>query len=81
MWAPTGSPRNDGQGVRLLDGKVFVKLGSAADELYDPATGSWSTVGGPISGWNVHSATLLSDGRVLVIDTTAAEFFDPNGPP
>jgi hypothetical protein len=80
-WEATGNPRNNGAGVRLLDGRVFVKLSSAPGELYDPATGSWNTVGGPTTGWNVHSATLLADGRVLVIDTKAAALFDPSGTP
>ncbi len=73
----------------LPNGKVLVvggldtnvnPLGSA--ELYDPATGTWS-VTPPMHKYRAsHTATLLSDGRVLVAGgdydaATIAEIYDP----
>jgi N-acetylneuraminic acid mutarotase len=37
-----------------------------AAEVYDPDAGTWSSVGSMTSRRNRHTATLLSDGRVLV---------------
>ncbi len=85
---------HDGPATRLLDGRVLVAGGGAPDalpELYDPATGRWTTTRMVIhreSGGSVfpaYTATLLRDGRVLVaggtgddgIDLAAAELFDP----
>ena len=61
----------------LLDGRVLVAGGYgssgtlASAEVYDPATGAFSPTGSLADGraW-CHTATLLSDGRVLVIGGT-----------
>ena len=102
IWSRTGNPiasrwghtatllRNGkvlvagGYGVASADG-AFDYLGSA--ELYDPATGTWSTTGSLNDGRCCHTATLLQDGRVLVargsndlddgIAVTSAEMYDP----
>ena len=79
-WGATSSPRNDGAAVRLADGRVLVK-GQASGEVYDPAKGSWSSVGGPTHGRADYTATLLLDGRVLVTSVEAAVLFDPGGTP
>jgi hypothetical protein len=59
----------------LADGRVLVTGGSysnspyalqASAELYDPATGSWTKTGDMKYARSGHSASLLSDGRVLV---------------
>jgi hypothetical protein len=39
----------------------------AAAELYDPRTGRWSETAADVGGRQGHSATLLRDGRVLVV--------------
>jgi hypothetical protein len=82
-WTTTGSMStehgNDGATL-LQDGRVL--LVGAVEELYDPRTGSWSTVGGKVA--SCCEATLLADGKVLVLgidtpslDVTAASLYDP----
>jgi hypothetical protein len=80
-WSTTGSMTvaRFGQTATLLtDGRVLVAggsvtgclfdcLGSASAELYNPATGTWSTTGSMNVGRMVHTATRLLDGRVLVV--------------
>jgi hypothetical protein len=75
----------------LPDGKVLVASGSVAylvytpsAELYDPATGNWTYTGSLNFARVSHTATLLSDGRVLVTGggefasaTASAELYDP----
>ena len=76
----------------LANGKVLVAGGSgdsgslSSAELYDPATGLWSTTGSLTNGRFDHTATLLADGKVLVAggwgDTlmdrlSSAELYDP----
>ena len=89
-----------GQGVvRLADGRVLVTGGDAvtpeeegedepaATEIIDPATGSITTVGEMVHPRYGHTATLLQDGRVLIVGgdigggimqrNVPAEIFDP----
>jgi hypothetical protein len=63
-----------------------VRLGSLASaELYDPKTGKFSPTGSMAQGRNWATATLLSDGRVLVVGglvdgtltLSSAEVYDP----
>jgi hypothetical protein len=66
------------------DGKVLVVGSSRADpqsgELYDPATAAWTAIG-DIASPGIESATLLSDGRLLVANASgnqpSAELYDP----
>src|SRR5207245_2167381 len=59
--------------------------GSNSAELYDPATGSWSSTGGLATGRDSHTATLLPSGKVLVAGgrdqnhrrSSSAELYDP----
>jgi len=97
-WTPTGALNltRDGHTATLLpDGKVLVVGGveasdassdSLADaELYNPAEGRWRVTGSLHIPRRWHTATLLSDGRVLVVGgynekngfISAAELFDP----
>ena len=80
-WSPTGSlslARNGHTATLLPDGRVLIVGGAslassgtaaptASVELYDPVTNSWSATGSLASGRQGHTATLLPDGKVLVV--------------
>jgi len=99
-WTATGSMILDRaehtatllrDGTVLVVGSVFVAgppgipPPSAATELYDPDTGTWTATGSMIEGRLGHQATLLADGRVLVTGGggdglspgLSAELYDP----
>jgi hypothetical protein len=96
-WTETGSmhmPRGGGHTATLLpDGRVLVAGGhvevggittgqsTRSAELYDPATGRWIETGNMVQARSHHSATLLLDGKVLVVggdpDSKSAELYDP----
>ena len=101
-WQPTGSlsvPRGDHTATSLEDGSVLVAGGrsfnfspEASSELYDPSTGSWTTLPPMSSARYGHTASLLDGpacnaalpptwcGDVLVVggnDSASAELFDP----
>jgi Bacterial Ig domain/Cadherin-like beta sandwich domain/HYR domain/Galactose oxidase, central domain/Kelch motif/Regulator of chromosome condensation (RCC1) repeat len=65
--------RSNAAAVVLNDGKVLVTGGRDASnntlataDLYNPATGTWSTINMVAGRW-LHRAEKLADGRVLVI--------------
>ncbi|HVQ23476.1 MAG TPA: kelch repeat-containing protein, partial [Candidatus Saccharimonadia bacterium] len=96
-WTSAGSMLGGATGGRgpglsaftLRDGRVLVVAGQGAPgsaELYDPASGSWSSTMPLIhSHDSVPSAALLRDGRVLILGGVSsvggqektAEIFDP----
>jgi uncharacterized protein (TIGR03437 family) len=74
----------------LLTGKVLIAggqskpngpvSGSASAELYDPSTGTFTATGDMITARVLHTATLLPDGKVLIVGglrTSSAEVYDP----
>jgi len=77
-FSPTGSMtsgRHSHTATLLLKGRVLITGGydnQSAEllydsaELYDPATGTFSSAGSMTHGRGGHTATLLSDGRVLI---------------
>lgn len=91
--ADLGTPRGDHTATLLGDGKVLVVGGActsctptslATAELYDPVAGSFSGTGSLSLAREFHTATLLSDGTVLVVGggdvsvtLSTAERFDP----
>ena len=100
-WSSTGSlqtPRDNHTATLLRNGKVLVVGGGnhmkgkpgqrqvfANAELYDPASKTWSAAGSMQTERRFHSATLLPDGRVLVVGglsqrskpVTSPEIYDP----
>lgn len=89
------TPRHDHTATLLPDGRVLVaggyrnSVGSIGQplsgaELYDPASETWTSTGNLAHIRTWHSATLLRDGRVLVVGgtgshgaETTAEIYDP----
>ncbi|HVG60181.1 MAG TPA: kelch repeat-containing protein [Hyalangium sp.] len=96
-WAPAGSlvtPRLYHTATLLPGGKVLITGGAhseyessslATAEVYDPTTGTWSPTGSMASARRDHTATLLSNGKVLVTggghasgtSQATAELYDP----
>ena len=98
-WSSTGNlvtARADHAATLLSNGKVLVaggfgdfSLGQVTNraELYDPDTGTWSSTGNLNRGRALHTATLLTTGKVLVaggffVDglpniTDRSELYDP----
>jgi uncharacterized repeat protein (TIGR01451 family) len=97
-WSFTGglgTARSDATATLLSNGKVLVAGGSAtanwsfmslaSAELYDPSTGIWSPTGAMTTARSFHTATMLLNGKVLVVGGTAtgtgglvsAEIYDP----
>ena len=77
-FSPTGSmttARSSHTATLLLKGRVLItggfdnqhpELMYDSAELYDPANGTFSSAGSMTHGRGGHTATLLSDGRVLI---------------
>jgi hypothetical protein len=94
-FARTGSlaqARSYHTATRLLDGRVLIAGGvvndagdpdaaaTATAEIYDPATGKFTSAGSMTTPRWHHSATLLKDGRVLMAGSFSdptAELYDP----
>jgi hypothetical protein len=96
-FSPTGSmgtARAWQTATLLRDGRVLVAGGNggtgstgsqASAELYDPKTGTFSPTGSMTTARSEHTATLLSDGRVLIAggmdggssSLASAELYDP----
>ena len=81
------SARHYHTATQLANGMLLV-VGGYGDsgnlssaELYDPASGLWSTTGSLGNARYQHTATLLADGRVLVAggsgSLSSAELYDP----
>jgi len=63
--------------VALRDGRVLVAGGADQMELYDPSSGSFLTVGGvTLDGFLFSTATLLGDGRVLLVNGYGSHAMD-----
>ena len=72
-------------GSMLVTGGFGTHLGTigtvASAAIYDPSSGTWSGAGEMATVRVDHTATLLSDGRVLVVGGTpsqATEIYDPS---
>ena len=85
-WVPIANMHRSYNGVTAMllpDGMVLVAGGTfdgdLSAQLYDTATGAWTAVG-PMAAVG-GSATLLSDGRVLVSGRDGSELYDPASGP
>ncbi|HSB07976.1 MAG TPA: kelch repeat-containing protein [Blastocatellia bacterium] len=91
-WSYTGSlntPRYFHTATLLPDGKILVAGGwntSGSDsplldsaELYDPATGKWNATGSLNVPRISHTATLLKDGKVLIVGGSPDDYLSFNG--
>ena len=95
-WTLTGSlinKRYDATATLLSTGKVLLAGGSGlhnraavkltACELYDPATGTWSSTGSLNVGRTQHTASMLQNGKILAVGgldstyLTSAELYAP----
>jgi hypothetical protein len=93
LFAPASAmnvARRDHVAAVLLDGRVLVAGGTttggaatSSAELYDPATDTWTLVGGLSEARSGAAATRLQDGRILVaggesggVALTSLEIFD-----
>ncbi|MHB8876375.1 MAG: Kelch repeat-containing protein [Myxococcaceae bacterium] len=95
---PMAEARSFHTATVLGNGKVLVTGGAGAPnpqtylgkalssaELWDPATGAWAATGSMSAARSQHTATLLADGRVLVLggandlarSRQSAEIYDP----
>lgn len=98
LFTPTGAmttARTQHTATLLADGKVLITGGRgpivqglgaeelASAELYDPLTGAFTPTGAMNALRGLHAATLLPDGRVLMIgcaipcNSAIAEIYDP----
>jgi hypothetical protein len=83
-FVPTGSmseARSGHTATLLPSGKVLIVGGSDRAELYDPGTGTFSTIGAALtSARPINTATLLANGKVLIVhggmDFSSAELYD-----
>jgi hypothetical protein len=83
LFTPAGDmtiPRALHTATLLPNGKVLIAGGSDEDpkstELNDPVSTTFSSTSDMIVG-GIGLATLLADGRVLIVQETAAELYDP----
>ena len=93
-WSPAGSmsvPRYGHTATVLPSGKVLVTGGctafgcatdTAASELYDPTSNTWSTTGSLNTARTYHTAVLLKTGIVLAVGgsgpLTSCELYNPS---
>lgn len=87
VWSSIGSPRIRGSGhtaTLLADGRVLVVGGCCEPtgaqqswrevDVYDPARNTWTVVTPTLERREGHTATLLADGRVLVVGGPAGTY-------
>ncbi len=89
------APRSQHTATPLFDGRVLLAGGvvidrptptserfqpTASAETYDPSTGLFTPTGSMTNARSNHTATLLADGRVLIVGgaSRTAELYDPS---
>jgi hypothetical protein len=78
VFTPTGAmttPRVSPSATLLPDGRALIMGGGPGAELYDPNTGTFRAITSAAAGssW----ATLLNNGKVLIINGRSAQLYDP----
>jgi endoglucanase len=96
-WSPAGSMPGGARWAftmtNLASGKILITGGSlyiSSAAVYDPASDTWASAGNMSTDRRFHTATLLPNGRVLIVGgfsqsnagtpaafPTAAELYDP----
>lgn len=69
--------RSNHTAVTMNTGKTLIVGGSRPPELYDPVANAFSLASSTGAPTNADSATLLPDGRVLVLTGNAVTIYDP----
>src|SRR5438445_606207 len=92
LAAPMNNPRSNHISATLQDGRVLVAGGTVSGggatnsaEIYDPVSGTWTSIaGGMVEARSGAAAALLQDGRVLMaggessgVASATLEIFDP----
>ena len=89
----TDNPRSNGPSLTVLKNRRVLIIGGRDALLWDPSTAIASTLPAPLAIRDGQTATLLDDGRVLVVGGTrwpadrgvpiplGAELFDPSALP
>jgi N-acetylneuraminic acid mutarotase len=80
-WSSAGTMNaaHAGSAVLLANAKVLLAGATVPAELYDPATGTFSVTGSPANLYGYNTATLLTNGKVLMVGGPAgqSELYDP----